>query len=110
MRIPLALPIFTYFTSTEHKFDLLYMRKHVCMGLNVPLFLAECEKNGIKVRHGTNKETSKFEQLGYSPYKLNGKSIFLSKNEKEFCLGDGIFIRIFFHFQNPISTIKAMFD
>jgi hypothetical protein len=109
MRIPLALPIFTYFIKPEHKFDLLYGRKHVCMGLNIPAFLAECEKNGIKVRFGTKKETSQLEQKGYFPYKFNGKSIFLSKNEKEFCLGDGIFIRIFFHFQNPISTIKAMF-
>jgi hypothetical protein len=107
---PLALPIFSYFINPEHKFDLLYMRKHVCMGLHVPAFLAECEKNGIKFRYGTNKETSKLEQLGSHPYKFNGKSIFLSNNDKEICLGDGIFIRIFFHFQNPISTIKAMFN
>lgn len=110
MIVPLALPIFNYFIKPDHKFDLLYMRKHVCMGLHVPAFLAQCEKNGINVRYGTNKETSKLEQLGHSPYKLNGKSIFLSKNEKEFCLGDGIFIWIFFHFQNPISTINAMFS
>jgi hypothetical protein len=110
MLVPLGLPIFSYFIDPEHKFDLLYKRKHVCMGLNVPAFLAECERNEVKFRYGNNRETSQLEQEGYCPYKFRGKSIFLSSNGKEFCLSDGIFIRIFFHFQSPISTIKAMFE
>ena len=110
MTHPLALPIFNFFINEEDKYNLLFSRKHACVGLNIPAFLNECSKNGISYRFGNNKETSKLEQAGLNPFKFQKKSIYLSMVDKEFALSDGLFVRIFFHFQNPISTVKAILE
>lgn len=108
MKIPLALPVFNRQISHEKMFDLLFGRLQMCMGVNVEAFLITCEREGIEVRFGTNRERSRLEQMGAKPYYHKGQCIFLGNGKVEKCLGDGIFLRIMFHGQKPISLIKAM--
>lgn len=105
---PLALPVFNLSISEQHKFDLLFGRKNVCLGLNITAFLAKLKAVGIKVREATNKEVSQIEQRGVHPYKWNGKAIYLGDGKEEMLLMDGIFMRIFFHGQRPIETVQAI--
>jgi len=108
IRAPLALPVFSRPIPAENKFDFLFGRKHLCMALSVEKLIEKCEEAGLVVRQGTNKETSKMEQAGAKPYRHKGKSIFIGDGTKELVLMDGIFMRIFFHGQKPVSTIKAI--
>jgi len=110
MKIPLALPVFNRQIPHEKMFDLLFGRLQICMGVNVEAFLAKCQREGITVRSGTNRETSQLEQLGGRLYRHNGKSIFLGNGKVEMGLADGVFLRMLFHGQKPISLIKAILD
>lgn len=108
LRAPLALPVFSRHIPAESKFDFLFGRKHLCMALSVEMLIEKCEEAGLIVRQGTNKETSKIEQAGAKPYRHKGKSVCIGDGSKELVLMDGIFMRIFFHGQKPVSTIKAI--
>ncbi|NOG32814.1 hypothetical protein HLB35_15535 [Halomonas sp. TBZ9] len=108
IRSPLALPVFSRHIPVENKFDFLFGRKHLCMALSVEKLIEKCEEAGLIVRQGTNKETSKMEQAGAKPYRHKGKSIFIGDGSKELVLMDGIFMRVFFHGQKPVSTIRAI--
>ncbi|WP_156894712.1 hypothetical protein [Janthinobacterium sp. 1_2014MBL_MicDiv] len=110
MTIPLALPVFNLNIPDEHKFDLLFGRKNVCLGLNITNFLDSLKKVGVNVREGTNKETSHLEQKGATPYKWKGKAIFVGNGKNEVCLSDGLFIRILFHGQRPLETVQAILN
>jgi hypothetical protein len=108
IRAPLALPVFSRPITPEHMFDFLFGRKHLCMALHMDELIAKCKEAGLTVRQGTNKETSRLEQQGAKPYRHKGKSVFIGNGSNELALMDGIFIRIFFHGQKPVSTIKAI--
>lgn len=108
MQAPLALPIFSRQLPEEAKFDLLFGRKQICMGINVDALIKRCEDVGLRVRVGSNKETTEIEQAGVTPYRHKGKSIFIAKNDKEMALLDGIFMRALFHGQKPVSTIQTI--
>lgn len=108
MIAPLALPVFNLNISDEHKFDLLFGRKNVCLGLNITNFLEGLKKVGVTVREGTNKEASQMEQEGAQLYKWKGKAIFVGDGEIEVCLSHGLFVRILFHGQRPIETVQAI--
>lgn len=108
MQAPLALPIFSRQIPEEAKFDLLFGRKQICMGINLDALIKRCEKVGLHVRVGSNKETTQIEQAGAKPYRHKGKSLFIGKNDKEMALSDGIFMRALFHGQKPVSTIQAI--
>lgn len=108
IRTPLALPIFSRAIPAEDMFDFLFGRKHLCIALNMDNFFKKCTNAGLTVRQGTNKETSRLEQAGVKPYRHNGRSVFIGDGSTELALMDGIFMRIFFHGQKPVSTIKAI--
>jgi len=110
MRNPLALPIFSRNISDEDKFDVLFGRKQVCMGICIASLLSECEKVGFSVRFATNKEQGRLNQMGKRPYKHQGKVVFIGKGNKEFVLMDGIFLRVMFHGQSPISVIRTILE
>ena len=110
MSAPLALPIFNLNISDEHKFDLLFGRKNVCLGLNIPNFLEGVKKVGVTVREATNKEVSQIEQKGAKLFKWKGKAIFVGNGKSEVCLSHGLFVRILFHGQRPIETMRAIVD
>lgn len=107
---PLALPVFNWNISTEHKFDILFGRKNVCIGLNIPMLIERLQKEGLTVRNATNKEASKLDQLGAPPYRHNGKAFFIGNGQQEMAFLDGIFMRVLFHGQRPIETIKAILN
>ena len=108
MRSPMALKIFNLNISDEHKFDLLFGRKNVCLGLNISRFLERLKKVGVTVREATNKEASQMEQKGAKLYKWKGKAIFIGNGKTEVCLSHGLFVRILFHNQMPIETVQAI--
>ena len=110
MRQPLALPIFSRNISDDDKFDVLFGRKQVCMGVCIELLLSECVKAGLSVRFATNKERGSLAQTGHQPYKYKGNAIFIGKGSKEIVLMDGIFLRVMFHGQRPISVIKTILE
>lgn len=108
MRNPLALPIFNRCIPDEFKFDILFGRKHVCMAICIEALLEECKKAGLSVRFATNKERGKLDQAGNRPYRHKGKVILISKGEHEVVLMDGLFLRIMYHGQSPISLIQQI--
>lgn len=110
MHNPLALPIFSRNISDEYKFDVLFGRKQVCMGICIESLLNECKKVGYSVRLATNKEQGHLDKTGNRPYKHKGKSIFIGNDKNEFVLMDGIFLRIMFHGQSPISVIRTIIE
>lgn len=107
---PLAPPVFNLNISDEHKFDILFGRKNVCIGLNVGALLRKLGEVGFKVRYATNKEASMLDQQGFPPYRHNGKAIYIGNEQQEMALMDGVFLRILFHNQNPIGTIQAILN
>lgn len=110
MTHPLALPIFNLKISQNHKFDLLFGRKNVCIGLNISALLDKLKKSGFTVREGTNKEASQLDQQGFHPYRHNDKAIYVGNEQQEMALMDGLFLRIIFHNQRPIETIRAILN
>ncbi|MFQ2100765.1 hypothetical protein ACK33K_09600 [Aeromonas sanarellii] len=72
--------------------------------------LEECKKTGYSVRFATNKEQGLWDKTGKRPYKHKGKSVFIGDGVKEALLMDGIFLRIMFHGQTPMSVIKTMIE
>lgn len=110
MTHPLALPIFNLKISTPHKLDILFGRKNVCIGLNIGALLGKLTKSGFKVREGTNKEASQLDQQGFPPYRYNGKAIYIGNGQREMALMDGVFLRVMFHNQRPIETIRAILN
>ncbi|MGI4845218.1 MAG: hypothetical protein ACRYF7_18065 [Janthinobacterium lividum] len=108
MIAPLALPLFNLDIPEEHKFDLLFGRKNVCLGLNITNFLERLKQAGMTVREATNKETSQMEQKGGELYKWKGRAIFIGNGKDEVCISPGLFIRILFHGQKPIETAQAI--
>ena len=78
------------------------------MGINVDALINRCEAVGLHVRAGSNKETTKIEQAGVKPYRHKGKSIFIGNDRNEMALLDGIFMRVLFHGQKPISTLQTI--
>ncbi|MCK9398298.1 MAG: hypothetical protein M0Q44_22270 [Methylobacter sp.] len=107
MHVPLALPVFLRSITAEDMFDLLFGRKQIYMGLNIEALIKKCEKAGLIVRPGTNRETSRINQAGAKPYRHDGKSIFIGNGRNEMVLMDGIFLRAFFHGQKPVSIIES---
>lgn len=105
---PLALTMFNLNISEEHKFDILFGRKNVCLGLNIVNFLDRLKEAGITVRPATNKEASQMEQKGAKLYRFQGKAVLIGTGTHEVYLSDGMFMRIFFHGQRPIATVKAI--
>ncbi|KAA6168699.1 hypothetical protein [Pseudomonas veronii] len=110
LRHPLALPIFNWHISEKHKFDILFGRKNVCVGLNVPMLLEKLQKVGLQIREATNKEFSQAEQQGFPLARHNGKGYFVGNGEREMQIMDGIFLRVLFHCQRPVNTIQAILE
>ncbi|MNY61907.1 hypothetical protein D3C86_1986500 [compost metagenome] len=80
------------------------------MGICVELLLSECEKAGFSVRFATKKEQGHLNQTDNRPYKHKGKSVFIGRGSKEFVLMDGVFLRVMFHGQSPISVIRTILN
>jgi hypothetical protein len=110
MRDPLALPVFSLNIPEDYKFDILFGRKHVCMGICIDLFLDACKKEGYSVRFSTKKEYLRLKKENDRPFEYKGSYIFIGNTAKEGLLYDGVFLRIMFHGQTPMSTIRAIME
>ncbi len=108
MIAPLALPVFNLNISEEHKFDILFGRKNVCIGLNMSALIEKLKESGLTIREATNKEASRIEQKGVRLYRWKGKAIYISNEKNEMLLMDGIFMRTLFHGQRPVKTIQSI--
>lgn len=106
MQIPLAPPIFVRQLPYESMFDLLFGRLQICVGIKLIPFLAECKNAGLKVRIGSNKETTQLRQAGIHPILHDKKAIFIANQDNEIALMDGIFFRSLFDGQKPLSVMK----
>jgi hypothetical protein len=107
---PLAPTLFNMAIPAEHKFDILFGRKHVCMGLNMEAFLNQCKKIGLSVRTATRKEASKMEQGREHPIRHKGKVVMIGNGKREVSIFDGLFVRIMFHLQRPLHVIRVLLD
>lgn len=107
MTTPLALTIFNRYMSDDFKFDILFGRKHVCVGICIEALMEQCIKEGLTARFASNKEKGKLDNSGVSAYKYKGKVIFVGNDQQEFPLMDGILFRALYHSQSPISLIKS---
>jgi hypothetical protein len=110
MRIPLALPPFNQNLRHESLFDSVFGRLHVCIGVNIEALIMACVRNGIEVRSGTKRETSRAQQMRLEPLIYENRSVFITSQDIEHEISQGIFLRMMFHSQRPISLIKAMLD
>jgi hypothetical protein len=108
MQTPLALPIFNRNIPDKYKFDVLFGRKQVCMGICIESLIEECKKIGLSVRVATNKELGRLDNTGNRPYRHKGNGIFIGNGTTEFAIMDGIFLRVMFHGQSPLSVIKTL--
>lgn len=110
MRIPLALPPFNQDLPHESVFDTLFGRLHVCIGVNIKALIMACIRNGIEIRLGTKRETSHAQQMKLEPLIFENRSVFMKLQDREVQISQGIFLRMMFHSQRPISLIKALLD
>lgn len=110
IRMPLALPPFNQDLPHESMFDTLFGRLHVCIGVNIKALVMACIRNGIEVRSGTKRETSRAQQMKLEPLIFENRSVFMKAQGREVQISQGIFLRMMFHSQRPISLIKAILD
>ena len=110
LQYPLALPVFLRNIPPEFKFDILFGRKQLCMGVNVEMFLEQCKKHGLRVRDASNKEATRLDQSGNRPYRHKGKVVFIGNSQTEMALMDGIFLRTMFHGQRPVQVIESLLN
>lgn len=109
MRMPLALPIFSRQIPEERMFDLLFGRIHVCMGVNVEALLTKCKKAGLQVESLSRRKTSQLQQKGLHPYLHNDQAVTIGNGSgNDMVIYDGIFMRMLFHGQRPVSLIQAL--
>ena len=105
---PLALPIYLLPLPDELKFDLLFGRKHVAMGISVQKLILECKKVGIVIESASAKITTQLAQKHNSFWKYSGRALVLKTENKEVVLGEGFALRVFFHGESPVDVIMAI--
>lgn len=105
MKTPLALTIFNRHMPEGLKFDILFGRKHVCVGICIEDFMLECLKRGLTIRYASNKEKGRLDNSGVYPYKYKNNVIMIGNDKNEMPLTEGIVFRTLYHSQNPISLI-----
>lgn len=105
---PLALPVYSIPIPDELKFDLLFGRKHIALGLNVPELIKLCQQQGIQVEFASQKATTQALQQGTLLWKLDGRGIILSNGRSQGFLGEGFILRVFFHGEKPIDALSAI--
>jgi hypothetical protein len=103
---PLAPPVFALDIPEEDKFDVVFGRKTVCIGVVVDEFLKRCEREGLTVRFATNKEKGKLLQSKHRPYMYKGMPVYIGNGINEMVLMEGIFLRTLHHYERPISIIR----
>lgn len=108
MMDPLGLPIYNLPIPDELKFDLLFGRKHISLGIHMQKLIKICTGVGIPIRLATNKETARLKQQNKYLWKYNGQAIVFGEGQKQNCLGEGFALRVFYHGEKPVDSMIAL--
>lgn len=107
MKIPLALPVFNRPLPSEAMFDMLFGRLNVCVGINIPKLILDCEMAGMNARYATKKEMALAYRVKANPILVDGKGLYVELDGEGMFLADGIIFRALFHGQRPESVIRG---
>lgn len=105
---PLALPVYSLPLPDELKFDLLFGRKHVAMGISIQKLIVECKKFGVVIESASQKITTQLAQKNKFFWKYNGRALILKTGQKEVVLGEGFALRVFFHGESPLDAMMGI--
>jgi hypothetical protein len=108
MSDPLALPIFSRHLPAEHKFDILFGRAVVHVGLHVDAFIELCNESGLPARWSTRKEAGRFLQKRFGPWLLDHRAVLTGDGPAQGPIADGSFCRMFFHGTRPITIVEML--
>lgn len=107
MMDPLGLPIYNLPIPDELKFDLLFGRKHISLGIHMQKLIEICISIGIPIRLADIKETARLKQKNKYLWKYNGQAIVFGEVTEQSCLGEGFALRVFYHGKKPVDTMIA---
>ena len=107
MSIPLAPPLFNRPLPGDTVFDLLFGRMQVCIAVNIPRLILDCEMAGMNARVATKKEMAEARQVGGDPVLLNGKGVYVELDGQGMLVLDGIIFRALFLGERPESVIRG---
>ena len=107
MKIPLALPVFNRPLPAEAMFDMLFGRLNVCVGINIPKLIHDCEMAGMNARYATRREMASASRVKANPMLVDGKGVYVELDGEGMFVADGIIFRALFHGQRPESVIRG---
>ncbi len=107
MMDPLGLPIYNLPIPDELKFDLLFGRKHISLGIHMQKLIEICTSAGIPIRLADKKETARLKQQNKYLWRYNGQAIVLGEGTEQRSLGEGFALRVFYHGEKPVDTMTA---
>ncbi|HIF9320504.1 TPA: hypothetical protein ACX6RJ_000121 [Photobacterium damselae] len=108
MMDPLGLPIYNLPIPDDLKFDLLFGRKQILLGIHMQKLIDICTSIGVPIRLADKKETARLRQNHKYLWKYNGQAIVLGEGSKQGCLGEGFALRVFYHGEKPVDTMVAI--
>lgn len=108
MMDPLGLPIYNLPIPDELKFDLLFGRKHISLGIHMQKLIETCIGTGISIRLADKKETARLKQKNKYLWRYNGQAIVFGEGPEQSCLGEGFALRVFYHGEKPVDTMTAL--
>ncbi len=110
MTHPLAPPLFSRPLAVETMFDMLFGRLNVCVAVNIPNLIQECEMTGLNARQATRKELAEARRVDADPLIVDGKGVVFELEGREMLLVGGIVFRMLFHGQRPASVIRGYLE
>ncbi|XNT14280.1 hypothetical protein AB6C78_018215 [Vibrio cyclitrophicus] len=108
MMDPLGLPIYNLPIPDELKFDLLFGRKHISLGIHMQKLIEICIGIGVPIRLADKKETARLKQKNKYLWRYNGQAIVFGEGAEPSCLGEGFALRVFYHGERPVDTMMAI--
>ncbi|HIF9291755.1 TPA: hypothetical protein ACX6Q0_003811, partial [Photobacterium damselae] len=108
MMDPLGLPIYNLPIPDELKFDLLFGRKHISLGIHMQKLIEICIDIGLSIRLADKKETARIKQKNKYIWSYNGQAIVFGEGSDQSYLGEGFALRVFFHGEKPVDTMLAL--
>lgn len=112
MAMPLALPLFSRDIPREQKFDLLYGRASVFLGLDVDAFIELSRARDLPVRWSTKKEAARINHgvaRAHRAWTCDGRALVLEGESGLASIHDGLFLRIFFHGASPRTATEVVY-